>query len=92
MAKLEISDEDYKHVVIFWRIFRIKNMKGYHHLYLKADVLLITTAFKVFGIVSINSFEFNPAHFLSTPSYSWDAMLRVMGVNLKLTSGIKKYQ
>ena len=67
-------------------------MKGYHHLYLKADVLFITTAFKVLGIVSINSFEFNPAHFLSTPSYSCDAMLRVMGVNLKLTSGIKKYQ
>ena len=67
-------------------------MKGYHHLYLKADVLFITTAFKVLGIVSINSFEFNPVHFLSTPSYSCDAMLRVMGVNLKLTSGIKKYQ
>ena len=67
-------------------------MKGYHHLYLKADVLFITTAFKVLGIVSINSFEFNPVHFLSTPSYSCDAMLRIMGVNLKLTSGIKKYQ
>ena len=67
-------------------------MKGYHHLYLKADVLFITTAFKVLGIVSINSFEFNPVHFLPTPSYSCDAMLRVMGVNLKLTSGIKKYQ
>ena len=41
---------------------------------------------------SINLFELDPTHYLSTPGYTWDAMLRFTDVNLKLISDIERYQ
>ena len=40
----------------------------------------------------MNSFELDPAHYLSTPENGWDAMLRFIDVNLKLISDIEKYK
>ena len=40
----------------------------------------------------MNSFELDPAHYLSTLGRSWDAMLRLTSVNSKLISNIEKYQ
>ena len=59
---------------------------------LKIDVLLLACVFKYFRKESINSFELDPANYLSTPGYSWDAMLRFADVNLKVISDIEKYQ
>ena len=53
-------------------------------------VLLLTCMFETFRKESINSFEFDPAYYLSTPGYSWDAMLRFTDVNVKLISDIEK--
>ena len=39
-----------------------------------------------------NSFELVPAHYLSTLSYSWDKMLRLTDVILKLISSLEKCQ
>ena len=36
----------------------------------------------------INSFELDPAHYLSTPDHIWDSMLMFTDVNLKLASDI----
>ena len=41
---------------------------------------------------SINSFEFDPAHYLSTPGDKGDVMLKFIDVNLKLISDIGKCQ
>ena len=49
----------------------------------------------VFGTLRkewINSFEIDPAQFVSTPGYSWDAMQRFLDIDLKLISDVKKYQ
>ena len=70
----------------------MNNMKDYHDLYLKVDVLLLVCVFKTFRTESINYFELAPAHYISTLGYIWDAMLRFTDVNLKLMSGIEKYQ
>ena len=40
----------------------------------------------------IDPFELDPAHNLSTPGYSWDAILKFTDVNLKLIPDIVKYQ
>ena len=48
--------------------------------------------FETFQKESINSFEVDPAHYLFTLGFSSDAMLRLTDVNLKLISGIEKYQ
>ena len=70
----------------------MNTVKGYLDLYLKVDLLLLAYMFESFRKVCINSFELDPAYYLSTPGYSWDAMLRFTDVNLKLISDIEKYQ
>ena len=69
----------------------MKPMKDYHDLYLKVDVLLFACVFKTFIKESINSLELDPTHYLSTPGYCLDAMLRFTDVNLKLISDSEKY-
>ena len=48
--------------------------------------------FGTFRKESIIFFELDPAHFVSTPDYSWDAMLRFLDIDLKLISDVKKHQ
>ena len=47
----------------FGKDLEIKNMKYYHNLYLKYDVLKLINVFENFRNESINSFELDPAHF-----------------------------
>ena len=44
--------------------------------------------FKNFRKESINSIELDHARYLFTPGYSWDALVRITDVNLKLISDI----
>lgn len=53
------------------------------------DVLLLCDVFEVFRIKYINSFELDPAHYVSTPGYSWDKMLKFIVFNWKLISDIE---
>ena len=67
-------------------------MKDYHDLYLKVDVLLLACGFEIFRKESMNSFELDFAHYLSTLGYSWDAMLSFSDPNLRLITVIGKHQ
>ena len=63
---------------------------NYHDSHLKVDNFLLAYVFDTFRRELIYSFELDSANYLSTPGYSWDAMLRFNDVNLKLTSDIEK--
>ena len=58
-----------------WKAFRMKTMKDYHDLFLKVNALLLACMSETFRKESINYFELDPAHYLSTPGYNWKAML-----------------
>ena len=40
----------------------------------------------------MSSFELDHAHYLSTPDYGWNAMVKFTDVNLKLISHNEKHQ
>ena len=65
-----ISDKNYEHVLNVQRAFKMYTMKDYHDLYLKVNVLLLTCVFETFEKRIHNSFELDPAYYLSTPGYS----------------------
>ena len=59
-------------------------MKGYHDLYLKCDVLLLVDVFRKCRNNSLKKYGLCPSHYLSAPSLSWDAMLKMTIIKLEL--------
>ena len=60
----------------------MKTMKGYHNLYLKCDVLLLSYFFEKFRNNSLENYGLCPNHCLSAPPLSWGAMLNMAKVEL----------
>ena len=84
----EISVSEYAHAQKVWETFGIENMGQYHDLYLKTDVLLLADIFENFREQYLDTYGLDPAHYVSLPSSSWDAMQKMTGVRLDLLSDV----
>ena len=84
----EISVSEYAHAQKVWETFGIENMGQYHDLYLKSDVLLLADIFENFREQYLHTYGLDPAHYVSLPSSSWDAMLKMTGVRLDSLSDV----
>ena len=62
----------------------MKTMKDYHDLYLKQDVLLSANVFEKIRNNSLKNYGLCPSHYLSAPSLSWYAMLKMKKIELEL--------
>ena len=69
----------------------MKNMDDYHVHYLKKDVLLLADVFEKFIATCLKFYELDPCHYFSSPGLSWDAMLKMTGIELEKISDIGKY-
>ena len=68
----------------------MKNMGDYHDHYLKKDVLLLAVSEK-FIDTCLKYFGLDPCHYFSAPGLSWDAMLKMTGIELEKISDTDKY-
>ena len=82
-----ISEKDYEKAENIWNTFKTKTLGEYHDLYLKTDVLLLCDVFEKFIKTCLNYYGLDPCHF-SSPGLSWDAMLKMTGIELELISNI----
>ena len=64
----------------------MKTMKGYQDFYLKCGVLLLADGLEKIRNNSFDSYGLCPSHYLSTPSSSWDANLKITKIELELIS------
>ena len=83
-----ISKKDYLHTVTVWNVFRMNTTGDYHDLYLKTGVLLLADVFERFINTCSDYYGLDPCHYFSSPRSSWDAMLKMTGIELGLISVI----
>ena len=86
-----ISDSDYQHAQEVWATFNCKNLKDYHDVYLGSDVLLLADVFENFRRTALSTYKLDPAHYLTLPGYSWDALLKSTKVSLELITDPDMY-
>ena len=61
-------------------------MCSYHDHYLKKDVLLSVDVFEKFIDTCLKYYGLDPCHYFSSLRLSWDAMLKMAGVELEKIS------
>lgn len=80
------SEKDYKHAQQVWDEFKCKTFKDYSNLYLECDVYLLADVFETFRDLMLRTHKLDPAYYFSLPQLSWDAMLKMTGIELDLLS------
>ena len=58
-------------------------MGVYHDHYLKKDVSLLADVFEKFINTCLKYSGLDPCHYFSSPRLSWDAMLKMTGIELE---------
>ena len=71
-----VSDENYEHAKKVWNLFKCKNFRDYHEIYLKVDTLLLADVFENFREASLNTYGVDPAHYFTTPGLAFDSLLK----------------
>ena len=84
----EITDADYMHGKRVCKDFEIKNLGGYHDLYLKSDISLLADVFEKFRKVCLEIYELGPEKSLLAPGLEWQAALKNTEVKLELLTDI----
>ena len=87
----DISDEDFEFYKEICNKFNIKTLGEYHDLYLQSDVLLLSDVFENFRETCFQYYKLDPAHYYSAPGLSWNACLKMTGIELELISDVDMY-
>ena len=83
-----ISEKDYEKAKNVWNAFKMKTMGHYHDFYLMTNVFLLADVFENFIKMYLSYYGLDPCHYFSSPGLSWDAMLKMTGIELELISDI----
>jgi hypothetical protein len=82
LSEKDVSDSDYQHAHRVWELFRVQNLGEFHDVYLATDVLILADLYENFRNTCEDSYGLDPAHYLTTASLSWDACLKITGIQL----------
>ena len=72
-------------------MFQMNTMGDYQDLSLKTDILLLGNNFEKFINTCLEYYGLDPCHYFISPGLSWDAMLQMTEIELKLISEIEMY-
>ena len=84
----DITDIDSKHAKRVFRGFKINNLGNYHDLYVKSYTLLFADIFESFRNKCLETYEPDPANFLSLPGLALQACLKMTAVELELLTDL----
>ena len=80
----DITDIDYRHAKRVFKELEMNNLGDYHDLYVQIDTLLLADTFENFRNKYIETYELDPAYFLSALGLTWQACLEKTEVELEL--------
>lgn len=63
-----------------------------HYGLVSADILLLHDIFQNFRCTALSTRKLDPAHYLTPPGFSWDALLKETDIELDLLSDIDMHQ
>ena len=86
-----ISEKEHQRADNVWKVFEIKYLGEYHDFYLKTDVLLLCDVFENFISLYLKNYGLDRCHYFSTPGLSWDAMLKMAGIQLEKIHNIEMH-
>ena len=84
LSNEDITDDEYQHAINVWNTFNCQNIRDYHNLYLKSDVLLLADVFENFRKTCLLHYKLDPAHYYTSPGLAWDACPKERGQELQL--------
>lgn len=84
LSEEPIDEAEYARMRETCKIFDIKNLGQLHDLYLKIDVLILASVFEYYRKMALQEYGLDPAYYVSSPSFSFDAMLFKTDVELEL--------
>lgn len=79
-----VSDADYDHATTVWQTFGMRTFADYHDVYLICDTILLTIIFERFRKVCQDAYGLDALQYITAPSLSWDACLKMTGISLDL--------
>ena len=86
-----ISFINYLHAINVGNVFKMNAVGGYHDLYLKTGILLLTDVFEKFINTCLDFYGLEPCHYFSNPRLCCDAILKMAEIELELISDIDMY-
>jgi hypothetical protein len=87
----DISDDNYQRAQDVFRCMEMTSLRDYHNFYLLCDVLLLADVFETFRSTCKKNYDLDPAHFYTAPGLSWQAALKMTGVQLELLTDIDQH-
>lgn len=90
LTETHVSDEDYNHALRVWNHFGCTTLGAYSDLYLKIDVLISADVFENFRDICMTTYHLDPAHYYTSPGFSFDCMLKFTKVQLSLLTDFEK--
>ena len=76
--------ESHMTMIIVAHKMEMSFLRDYHDFYLRCDVLLLADVFETFRDTCKKNYDLDPAHFYTAPGLSWQAALKITGVQLEL--------
>ena len=86
-----LKSEDYERAKATWDQFGIRNLREYHDLYLKMDVLLLADVFENFRETVFREHKLDCLHFVTLPSLAWQMALKHTEAELELITDPEAY-
>ena len=78
-----LKDEtEFLQAINIWNTFKMNIMSDYH------DILLLDDVFEKFVNTCLEYYGLDPCHYFSSPGLSWDAMLKMTGIELEVITDI----